>query len=168
MYFVYIIFLYTFCSSKTRRSVESRKRKNKKTKIRQKKAKTFASAVLLAEKDNIIENLKADVLVYKSKLKHRDKSTLPCAKPQMCYYKTSTIRQEETTIIATQGKRHFGISKARQTVLASLSGITSFESKHIQWISTSNRDFGSGQFGELKLLRLQNLGIVAAAKVCNT
>ena len=70
-------------------------------------------------------------------------------------------------MIATQGKRHSGISMARQFVLASLSGVPSFEPDQVEWLDTSEKNFGSGQFGELKLLKLKKLGnLVVAAKVC--
>ena len=50
-----------FCRSNQTRGKEGRRLKNQKTKIRQKKAKKFASTLMLAEKDNMIENLKVQL-----------------------------------------------------------------------------------------------------------
>ena len=50
-------------------------------------------------------------------------------------------------MIATHGKCHFGLTKARLCVLASLSGIPSFDPEQVEWLSTSDEQLGSGQFG---------------------
>ena len=42
----------------------------------------------------------------------------------------------KTAMIATHGKRHFCLTKARLCVLASLSGIPSFDPEQVEWLST--------------------------------
>ena len=149
------------------RSETSRKRKNQKTKLRNQRKKIIASVLTLAEKDRIIENLKSKVLHYEVKLAIKNhaigKKVIKCEKN--AFAQKSII--EPSAVIATQGKRHSGISMARQFVLASLSGVPSFEPDQVEWLDTSEKNFGSGQFGELKLLKLKKLGnLVVAAKVC--
>ena len=93
--------------------------------MRQRKAKKFASALALAEKECIIENLESKVLDYESKLRKRKKITASnmITKPQKTCFDHQTSVGDTSMVVATQGKRHFGISKARQSVLTMLSGI---------------------------------------------
>ena len=161
---------YIYFRPKNPRSVKSRQRKNKKTKMRQKKAKRFVSILSLAEKDNIIENLEANLLECKKEMSKKKVAAVINRKHNkyinISTHQTSLVAAK--TAVATHGKRHYGISKARQTVLASLSGIPTFESTSFQWIETHNDNFGSGQFAELKLVKLKCLDVIAAAKVCNS
>ena len=81
---------------------------------------------------------------------------------------TSSFAGKKTFAVATHGKHHHGISKARQMVLASLSGIPSFDSSTTSCVKMPSSNFGAGQFGEIKLIKLDHLDIIAAGKVCNS
>lgn len=117
----------------------------------------------MAKKDNIIENLEANVLGLRKCLSRRKKTNQNFGNLQH----HSSVVGKSTAILATQGKHHLGITKARQTVLATLSGIPTFNENDVKWVDTSTK-FGSGQFGMLQLVSLNKLNDVVAVKVCNS
>ena len=109
-----MVFLFLCIQLEHKTQWESKKRKNKKTKLRQRNAKKFSAVLSLAGKDNVIENLEADLSRYKNEIKMKRETTNLKQEQKFINIscKTSTAKRE-TVAVATHGKCHFGLSKAR-------------------------------------------------------
>ena len=115
----------------------------------------------LAKKENEIEQLKHGLVLAQLKI--------PKTVSSKQFIRPSSVLGRKTSIKATQGRHHVGVTKARQAILRKLSGVIHFEEQNLSWVGDpSLTSLGSGQFEDLKLIKIVSLGVVAAAKVCNT
>ena len=114
---------------------------------------------MLAEKDNIIDNLKDDLKGCKTKfqLKNPTRNT-----SNVCV--TRSVVKNIICPVATAGGFNSNVGKSRVAILNSLTGIPSFSIDNVEWLS-SVESVGSGKFGDIKLARLKTLNICVPAKI---